>query len=284
MKREIAEATLYNVTCGRVKGKDLIVTPEMLKNIGFKEIKTRGRCVYYINPDCKYAVAFVVNKDTGEDDIVLIPSWLPEKIEYSSICFNRRKNNDSLVPVVRFEGKNKYLHKVMMEILNGEKSDKEKKYDHINVCRNCCIEENIRLASDLQNSGNMNRTLECAYNQENRIHFSVKLTDAKKIQKLKALGLTVTEKENGKIEIYSQPYSDRNTWFSVMKRAQRIIYGRFLYDILNDFSHEYGIHLLVHSYVLNDITKKEARQFNHDYWESTYTTWNKYIFEYAIAA
>ena len=139
MKREIAEATLYNVTCGRVKGKDLIVTPEMLKNIGFKEIKTRGRCVYYIKPDCKYAVAFVVNKDTGEDDIVLIPSWLPEKIEYSSICFNRRKNNDSLVPVVRFEGKNKYLHKVMMEILNGEKSDKEKKYDHINVCRNLVL-------------------------------------------------------------------------------------------------------------------------------------------------
>ena len=31
MKREIAEATLYNVTCGRVKGKDLIVTPEMLR-------------------------------------------------------------------------------------------------------------------------------------------------------------------------------------------------------------------------------------------------------------
>lgn len=283
MKREIAEATLYNVTCGRVKGKDLIVTPEMLKNIGFKEIKTRGRCVYYIKPDCKYAVAFVVNKDTGEDDIVLIPSWLPEKIEYSSICFNRRKNNDSLVPVVRFEGKNKYLHKVMMEILNGEKSDKEKKYDHINVCRNCCIEENIRLASDLQNSGNMSKTLSCAYSQKNSIYLSVKLTDAKKIQSLKALGLTVIENSNGKVEIYSKPYPNRATWYSDMKKAQKIIYGSFLYNILNDFSHEYGIHLLVHQYVLKDITEAEARQFNYEYWKSFYT-WNNYIFEYAIAA
>lgn len=283
MKREIAEATLYNVTGGRVKGKDLIVTPEMLKSIGFKEIKTRGRCVYYIKPDCKYAVAFVVNKDTGEDDIVLIPSWLPEKIEYSSICFNRRKNNDSLVPVVRFEGKNKYLHKVMMEILNGEKSDKEKKYDHINVCRNCCIEENIRLASDLQNSGNMSKTLSCAYSQKNSIYLSVKLTDAKKIQSLKALGLTVIENSNGKVEIYSKPYPNRDTWFSIMKKAQKIIYGSFLYDILNDFSHEYGIHLLVHQYVLKDITEAEARQFNYEYWKSFYT-WNNYIFEYAIAA
>lgn len=283
MKREIAEATLYNVTGGRVKGKDLIVTPEMLKSIGFKEIKTRGRCVYYIKPDCKYAVAFVVNKDTGEDDIVLMPSWLPEKIEYSSICFNRRKNNDSLVPVVRFEGKNKYLHKVMMEILNGEKSDKEKKYDHINVCRNCCIEENIRLASDLQNSGNMSKTLSCAYSQKNSIYLSVKLTDAKKIQSLKALGLTVIENSNGKVEIYSKPYPNRATWYSDMKKAQKIIYGSFLYDILNDFSHEYGIHLLVHQYVLKDITEAEARQFNYEYWKSFYT-WNNYIFEYAIAA
>lgn len=283
MKREIAEATLYNVTCGRVKGKDLIVTPEMLKNIGFKEIKTRGRCVYYIKPDCKYAVAFVVNKDTGEDDIVLIPSWLPEKIEYSSICFNRRKNNDSLVPVVRFEGKNKYLHKVMMEILNGEKSDKEKKYDHINVCRNCCIEENIRLASDLQNSGNMSKTLSCAYSQKNSIYLSVKLTDAKKIQSLKALGLTVIENSNGKVEIYSKPYPNRATWFSVMKKAQKIIYGSFLYNILNDFSHKYGIHLLVHQYVLKDITEAEASKFNYEYWKSFYT-WDNYIFEYAIAA
>lgn len=283
MKREIAEATLYNVTGGRVKGKDLIVTPEMLKSIGFKEIKTRGRCVYYIKPDCKYAVAFVVNKDTGEDDIVLIPSWLPEKIEYSSICFNRRKNNDSLVPVVRFEGKNKYLHKVMMEILNGEKSDKEKKYDHINVCRNCCIEENIRLASDLQNSGNMSKTLSCAYSQKNSIYLSVKLTDAKKIQSLKALGLTVIENSNGKVEIYSKPYPNRATWYSDMKKAQKIIYGSFLYNILNDFSHEYGIHLLVHQYVLKDITEAEARQFNYEYWKSFYT-WNNYIFEYAIAA
>lgn len=283
MKREIAEATLYNVTGGRVKGKDLIVTPEMLKSIGFKEIKTRGRCVYYIKPDCKYAVAFVVNKDTGEDDIVLMPSWLPEKIEYSSICFNRRKNNDSLVPVVRFEGKNKYLHKVMMEILNGEKSDKEKKYDHINVCRNCCIEENIRLASDLQNSGNMSKTLSCAYSQKNSIYLSVKLTDAKKIQSLKALGLTVIENSNGKVEIYSKPYPNRATWYSDMKKAQKIIYGSFLYDILNDFSHEYGIHLLVHQYVLKDITEAEARQFNYEYWKSFYT-WDNYIFEYAIAA
>ncbi len=75
----------------------------------------------------------------------------------------------------------------------------------------------------------MNRTLKCAYNQENRIHFSVKLTDAKKIQKLKALGLTVTEKEDEcEIEIYIvNPIHDRNTWFSVMKRAQRIIYEDF---------------------------------------------------------
>ena len=283
MKREIAEATLYNVTCGRVKGKDLIVTPEMLKNIGFKEIKTRGRCVYYINPDCKYAVAFVVNKDTGEDDIVLIPSWLPEKIEYSSICFNRRKNNDSLVPVVRFEGKNKYLHKVMMEILNGEKSDKEKKYDHININRNCCIGDNIRIATDLENSGNMSKTLSCAYSQKNSIYLSVKLTDAKKIQSLKALGLTVIEKSNGKVEIYSEPYPNRDTWFSVMKKAQKIIYGSFLYNILNDFSHKYGIHLLVHQYVLKDITEAEASKFNYEYWKSFYT-WDNYIFEYAIAA
>lgn len=278
--KEQAEVTFYAVTGGKVSSTDLIVTPDMLKNIGFKETKTKGSCVYYTNPDCKYAVAFISNPDTYEDDIVLMPGWLPEKIGYCSIYFNRRKKNDSLVPMIRHNGKCKYLHKVMMDILEGKNNNL---YDHININRNCCIEDNIRKATDLENSGNMSKTLSCAYSQKNSIYLSVKLTDAKKIQSLKALGLTVIEKSNGKVEIYSEPYPNRDTWFSIMKKAQKIIYGSFLYDILNDFSHEYGIHLLVHQYVLKDITEAEARQFNYEYWKSFYT-WNNYIFEYAIAA
>lgn len=283
MRKDVAEATFYAVTGGKVRGEDLIVTPDMLKNIGFKETKTKGSCVYYTNPECEYAVAFIPNPDTCEDDIVLMPGWLPEKIDYRSIYFNCRKNNDSLVPMINYHGRCKYLHKVMLEILTDNELGKDKKYDHINVCRNCCIEDNIRIATDLENSGNMSKTLSCAYSQKNSIYLSVKLTDAKKIQRLKALGLTVIENSNGKVEIYSKPYPDRATWFAVMKKAQKIIYGSFLYNILNDFSHEYGIHLLVHQYVLKDITEAEARQFNHEYWKSFYT-WNNYIFEYAIAA
>lgn len=129
----------------------------------------------------------------------------------------------------------------------------------------------------------MSKTLSCAYSQKNSIYLSVKLTDAKKIQSLKALGLTVIENSNGKVEIYSKPYPNRATWYSDMKKAQKIIYGSFLYNILNDFSHKYGIHLLVHQYVLKDITEAEASKFNYEYWKSFYT-WDNYIFEYAIAA
>lgn len=274
MKRKTAEILINRITNGRVNGFRLIVTADDLRKRGFKEVTTRGSCVYYINPDCDYAVAFI------KDDMVLMPSWLPKEIGYCSIFFNCRKYNDKAVPMIRYENKNKYLHKVMME---SKGYAKDLSYDHINVCRNCCNIENLRPATSQQNTGNMSKVLDCAYSCSLCFQFCVHTTK-RQDKKLKGLGLTLNKKGN-KTEITSPVYKDKNTWFANMKAAQKIIYKEFLYDICNDFSHEYGIHLLIHRDIFKDVTEDEARKFNYEYWRGEYSSsiFAKRVFEYAVA-
>lgn len=282
MRKFNAEEVFEKVTGGRLKGKDLIVTPEGLKDLGFAETPTRGSCVYYTKSDCEYAIASVWNNEYGEYSMVLMPEWLPSKIGYCSIFFNRKKcGDDGLMPTIIYKGKNKSLHRVMMEIHLNKEIDKDCKYDHINVCRSCCTIDNIREATDLQNSGNMFKSLErIAYSQEDKIYLQVKLTDTKKIQRLKNLGLRVNPMNDDIVGMSSPEYPDREMYYRVAKTVQMIIYGKYLYNILNDFKHEYGMHLLVHQYVLKDITKEEACEFNYQYYKST--VWNEELFKYAI--
>ena len=278
-EQELKDA-VTKITCGAVSGENLEVTEEMLIASGFTKHKARRskRCFYFTHSLCKYAVVYIYSADYKWVNKVIIPAWLLEALNYRSICFKNRKDyrrspSDEETPVVTSDdGDTVYLHKFMLEIATGRGLGSELKYDHINGSRLCCIEENLRIASDVQNSGNMARTLQCATKEIKKINFSVTSLDAGQEQELKDMGLKVKRSANSKgALVSSKVYTNKDEWFTDMKKAQRIIYGDFLYDILNDFckySNCYGVDLLIHRYILGDMTEEEIRLFNFIYQRS----------------
>lgn len=110
---------------------------------------------------------------------------------------------------------------------NVMNANKKVPVDHISHNPYCCIKENLRLCNRKQNSLNSRRRCRVK-NCKSRVEGCLAYRES-----ARAL-YKGTEKEN------------------------------FVYDIENDFSETLG--LLLHYYIIGDITKEEMYQMNLDYW------------------
>lgn len=109
-------------------------------------------------------------------------------------------------------------------------ADKGVQVDHKNHNRHCCIKENLRICNHKQNALNCRRRCLIANGCNSGSEVA------------RYLGYRNTARE-----LY------KGTGFE-----------DFVYDIRNDFSETLG--LLIHYYILGDITETEMRQMNLDYW------------------
>lgn len=111
-------------------------------------------------------------------------------------------------------------------------ADEDVLIDHKNHNRYCCIKENLRCCNYSQNALNSRRR---------------------------------------KIDIGEDAYDSKVDYYLKRRDVARDLYKGtvdedFVYDIENDFSGTLG--LLIHYYILNDITKEEMYELNLEYWRN----------------
>lgn len=104
---------------------------------------------------------------------------------------------------------------------------KGKQVDHINHNQSCCIKENLRPCNSRQN--NMNQQKKCGISEC-----------------------------DGSVDDYIA-YRD-----SAKEQYKGTDMEEFVYNIENDFSETIG--LLIHHYIIQDISKEQMYQMNLDYW------------------
>ena len=123
-----------------------------LKLRGFKMIKTRGKCRYYVKDGEKYAVAFPVYK--GIEHVLIVEKKVFEELGYPSIFLEKKTESGMLVPCIQWGVKKRMrIHNLIIEVQDGMH------VDHINHNRNVCIETNLRRCTAEQNKKNSARAV-----------------------------------------------------------------------------------------------------------------------------
>lgn len=240
----------------------LKVTVEDVKRAGFTERYPKYRCgtTYYVKDSCEYVLA-----RTGGNFWVILDKKTYEFIGGYNIHMNNKGRNYksvggilvyiednehrddySHVPRIRLNGKDKMLHRVVMN------AQKDVQVDHINHNQCCCIEKNLRCCTNEQNT--INRQDRCGvwgYSDEEGTYYAYDL-EANGCNK---------KRYDSIVDCY---LGYRNTARELYKGTG---FEDFVYDIRNDFSETLG--LLIHYYILGDITDGEMDQMNLDYWRDT---------------
>ena len=236
----------------------LEVSVDDVERAGFTERypKRKSGATYYVRDTCEYALA-----RTKNGIFVILDKETYESVKDISIYTNNKGRNYKFVegllvyiednehiPRIRLDGKDKMLHRVVM----GE--PKGVQIDHINHNQSCCIKENLRPCNNKQNT--INRQDRCGvweYGDEEEIYYYA--YDL-------VMDGCIKKRCDSKVDCFLG-YRD----------TARVIYKgteleKFVYDIENDFSETLG--LLIHYYILGDITKKEMYQMNLDFWEDKF--------------
>ena len=270
----------YNDVLSRLETNSLSLVNKLIDNgfSGRDSIGSNGGTVYYEKENEKYVVAI------NGTAVYLTEHKFIEKVGYRSISVKLK--NSGLVPCIKQGKKTVDCHKEICPTEFVENKKDEIQTDHTNHCLNCFIEETLRRCTISQNNLNRQRTLNRGVDWFNlRFDWVInkKYVGKEHEKQLKELGLIVKARKDGvSVRVNGTPYKAKQELYAVMTQASKILYGEFVYDLGNDFSHEYGIYLLIHMYVFGDITYKEARRFNLAYWKDIIS--NEYCeeaYEYA---
>ena len=246
-------------------------TPEeiikQLEAKGFKKKKTRGACMYYRKDGERYAVVATNHKNTPNDKVlIIVEDAVVKKLGYPSIYLKSR-NDGKEVPCIYMKSIKKYktLHRVMI--------DTELDIDHINSNVYVCIFENLRPCTKKQNNLNSSRCVIIEDIVRNGvICYGHKVeVDEKQMRELIPLGFKIqsNSERTGKYILESPLCNEVVSACQIYTEAEKILLEgtdmvQFVYDIMNDFSRT--LNLLIHHYVLHDITKEEAYKMNLLYW------------------
>lgn len=232
---------------------------KQLEAKGFKKIKTVGACVYYRKDGEEYTIAH-----TGQNRLVIVEDAVAEATGYQSIFHKPRKCGD--VPARAVEGEPLPLHRSILGQI-----------DHINHNPDCCVSWNFRVCSTEENNKNRRcsaKIKEYEYKEQGLFagyRFEVRV-DESQTEELLQIGFTVKprSRRKGKITLQSPLRMRQVRAYQDYTQAERILLRgtdmeQYVYDITNDFSET--LNLLIHYYVLHDITKEEMYEMNLMYWD-----------------
>lgn len=225
----------------------LKVTVDEVMRAGFTPKYTRRKSgtTYYVSDNCEYVLASI-----RDNHLVILDKETYESIGGISIHMKFKEyHNDKIPAIPRIIKDNKEvpLHRVVTN------AQKDVQVDHINHNQSCCIKENLRLCNNRQNT--INRQDKCGvweYSDEEGTYYAYDL---------KANGCN-KKRHDSIVECY---LAYRDTARAIYKEKEL---EDFVYDIENDFSKTLG--LLIHYYILGDITKEEMYQMNLEYWRDKF--------------
>lgn len=230
----------------------------LAKEQGFKEKGTDGACIYYLKDGEEYTLA-----RTGQNRLIVVADDLVREIDFQSLFHKPRKCGD--VPARAVNGEPVPLHRSEL----GE-------VDHINHNTDFCVRWNFRECSSEEN----NKNRRCSAKIKEHYYYTgeyagyryeVRL-DESQAEELLQIGFTVKPRSRRKGQITLQsPIREKQVMaYLDYAMAERILLkgtdmAQYIYDIKNDFSET--LNLLIHHYVLKDITEEEMYEMNLLYWE-----------------
>lgn len=235
---------------------------------GFEKMTTRGNCVYYRKDGEKYALAVMHHRNDSKDKVVIIV----EDAEVSRLgypCIILKSRHDSKkIPCIRYNGKLVALHRHMLNVASD--------IDHINSNVYVCIFDNLRPATQKQNCLNTRRMAkirEYEYREQGKFAgygFEVRISE-NQAEELVQIGFTVKirNRKRGEITMQSPLHMCQVRAYQDYTKAEKILLKgtdmeQYVYDIQKDFSQT--MNLLIHYYILHDITEEEIYEMNLLYW------------------
>ena len=247
----------------------LYVNEDQVMEAGFEPKNPKIKCgtTYYVSDTCEYVL--VVARDGFQ---VILDKAMYSEIGDSSIYVKYREyhnSEDEPIPCVS----DKWLHRVVMDAPKGIQ------VDHINHNQNCSVKENLRFCNNSQNT--LNRQDKCGvyeqFDTEGTTLYGYALKvdacEEDRITLLKDKGFIKMKNRKGKATFRSNDvYESKVDCYLAYRDSARALYKGtekedFIYDIENDFSETLG--LLIHYYIIGDITKEEMYQMNLDYWRDS---------------
>jgi len=242
--------------------KYISVSEDSLHEAGF-EMKSprKGNAIYWVRKDIDYVLVKIWTKDIPR--LVVIDKETYIEIEGKSIFMNQRKPESPHVPCIQSKKKLKSLHRCVLEGSDGTQ------IDHINHCQGFCVKDNLRKCTNQENSMNRYDKLG-VYIPGHFYEIEVEVGNEGFITELKREGFVEKRSKNGKTVKMTSPsfdsivdcYIDSTEKHKALYKGTRM--EEFVYDIKNDFTNTIG--LLIHCYILQDITEEEMFRMNEDYW------------------
>lgn len=231
---------------------------------------SNGKTRYYEKNNENYVIPI------NGTEVYLTEREFNKKAGYYSI--GTKYKHSGKMPCTMRNGRNIDCHKDLYPTKDGLQ------VDHKNHCLNYFTRDNLRYCTGSQNLVNrqINIKPQKKWNK-NSFSWIVRndyINDEVEIQ-LQKLGISI-EKFRDTSKVTSSKYNTKQELYAVMTQASYILFGEFVYDLGNDFSHEYGTYLLIHIYVFGDITYEEARRFNLAYWKDIVSNnYSEESYEYA---
>ena len=235
----------------------LRVTRKDLLDCGYFIGKGKRSTSYLINEPKNSVVAFGCYR--GEEKPINLTYDIYEKIQGHSIL----SKNDAPMLYIDFGIRETYLQNFALDVPEGMECDHR---DH-NRYNN--ISSNLRIATRKQNNSNRISTVRKLIKQKNGYIYkiSVSASDIVTISKLAGKGFRELNSGKGRTYMISQPFSTPENAYKDMRVTNELLYGDYAYKMENDFSHEYGIHLIISCHCLGVISEEEMYDLNRAYWK-----------------
>lgn len=247
-----------------------IITEDSLISAGYKVRLPKRRCHtrYFVNDNEEYVLAEV--QEVGERVWVIIDRDTYEQIGGSNISMKYRKTASIYFPSIKLDGDTVSLHRLVL----GAHGNYQ--VDHINQCQMFCVPENLRECTNTENSINRRDKLGVeSYPVKGRhvSNYRIKVAEGNEsfIAYLKNEGFIRDRNRAKGMVVMKSPFFDSklDCYIDSTAKHKKLYEGtrleEFVYDITNDFRDT--MYLLVHHYILHDISYEEMYQMNKEYWQ-----------------
>ena len=247
-----------------------IITEDSLISAGYKVRLPKRKCnaKYFVNDNEEYVLVQV--QEEGKREWVIIDKDTYEQIGGKGIYMNRRKDTSPYLPCIWLDTK-VFLHTFVLRVYGNHQ------VDHINQCQKFCVLGNLRECTQTENNMNRHNSLNVGIVKSNDVYvgynytIDVEASNKDFIDWLAGEGFVCDTCGKKIVTMRSKIFENEvdcyiNSTVKYKKLYEGTRLEEFVYDITNDFRDT--MYLLVHHYILHDISYKEMRQMNEEYWRS----------------
>lgn len=254
-----------------------LITRQIAENNNYHFYKKKRNTEYYINPETGYAIVFTNTERYGEQ-LIATTIELCEKLDYSCISL---KYNASCIdnPVPMTAKAYKGIHRLMFPNI-----PKDKEIDHCFTSRLFCAPKGLRLCTHEENSHNKIDTIKTLYPTDYGYYYIVKTTNPSEVNTLvnqysfRQPKASKNRRADSKICMKSPYFPTKEAAYIHMRAVNEALYGEYAYKLEEDFSHEYGIHLLINCFLLKTLTQSQMLNINKQYWKQVLPEYAGYMY------